>query len=254
MITSSQNSKIKETVKLYDRSAREASGLFLIEGIKELARAIEQGVKIQTLFVCPEILKEKLPVSADFEISKDVFEKLTYRGTTGGFLAVAETPKRKLETLKIKENSVLVILENMEKPGNVGAVLRTADGAGVAAVIVCDPVSDLYNPNVVRASLGALFSVPTVSAASLEAIAWLKKQKIKILAATPVGAKEYTDVPIDQSVAIAIGSEKDGLTKPWLDAANERIVIPMRGKVDSLNASVSAAILTYEYTKILKRN
>jgi len=246
-ITSTANPLVKQTTRLYDAQERTATGLLLIEGVREIMLALKNKLQIETIFHCPEILKDIPSVACQIiTVNKLVFEKLTFRGSTGGILAVAKQPKKKLADLKLPKNPLIVVLEGLEKPGNIGAILRTANAAGVDAVLVCDEATDLYNPNTIRASLGAIFSTPTIACTSAQAIDYFKKNNIKILATTPHTQKPYYDLNLKQGVAITIGSEKDGLTEQWLKNADEKILIPMFGEVDSLNASTSGAILIYE--------
>lgn len=246
-ITSTHNALVKQTTRLYDAKERTATGLLLIEGLRELDLALKNNIRLEQLFHCPDILQDIPRVNCPIvTVTKPVFEKLTFRGSTGGLLAVAKQPKKTLTDLRVPANPLIVVMERMEKPGNIGAILRTANAAHVDAVLVCDEATDLYNPNTIRASLGAIFSTPTVACTSAEAIAYLKKNNIKILAATPHTQKTYYDINMKQGVAITIGSEKDGLTDQWFKNADEKILIPMSGDVDSLNASASGAILIYE--------
>jgi TrmH family RNA methyltransferase len=246
-ITSTQNALVKQIARLYDAQERTATGLLLIEGLRELSLALQHNIALENLFHCPEILQKIPQVNCPvITVTKTVFEKLTFRGSTGGILAVAKQPQKTLADIQLPEDPLIVVMEHMEKPGNIGAILRTANAAHVDAVLVCDEATDLYNPNTIRASLGAIFTTPTVSCTSQEAIAYLKKNKIKILAATPHTERTYYNIDMQQGVAITIGSEKDGLTEQWLKTADEKILIPMRGEVDSLNASTSGAILIYE--------
>ena len=254
-IESISNPFIKEAIKLYEKKDREKKGLFLIEGRKELALALKYHIQIQHLFYCSEVMEEEgkrllssVPSIQKTRVNTKVFEKIAYRGTTEGLLAIALQPSRTLHDLPI-EKSFIVILEKMEKPGNIGAVLRTANAAGVDAVVVCDEVSDLYNPNVVRTSLGGLFSTITVQSTTTQTIAWLKEHKFSIIAATPYGSQLYNQIHPQENIAVVIGSEKDGLSDLWLEQADYKVVIPMVGEVDSLNASVSAGILIYQYSK-----
>lgn len=246
-ITSTQNTLVKQTTRLYDAAERTATGLLLIEGLRELALALKNNVPLEKLFHCPELLKELPAVNCPIiTVTKPVFEKLTFRGSTGGLLAVAKQPKRALADLKLPKAPLIVVLEAMEKPGNIGALLRTANAAKADAVLVCDEITDLYNPNTIRASLGAIFSTPAIACTSAEAIHYLKQNNIKILAATPHTLKTYYSINMQHGIAITIGSEKDGLSEQWLKNADEKILIPMSGEVDSLNASTSGAILIYE--------
>jgi TrmH family RNA methyltransferase len=245
-ITSTNNPLVKQTVRLYEASERTTTGLLLIEGVRELTLALKHGMQLEHIFHCPEILREIPAVTCPITtVNKTVFEKLTFRGSTGGLLAIARQPQKKLVDLKLSKNPLIIVMERMEKPGNIGAILRTANAAGVDAVLVCDAITDLYNPNTVRSSLGAIFATPTVSCTSLEAKEFLTKQHISIIATTPHTTKKYTDIDYRQPVAIAIGAEKDGLPDLWLKNSIP-VLIPMSGEVDSLNASVSAAVLIYE--------
>jgi len=181
-----------------------------------------------------------------FEISKSLYEKVAYRGSTEGIIAEVRAKQLNLRDLKLKENPLIVVLEAVEKPGNLGAVLRSADAAGADAVIICDPLTDLFNPNLIRASIGAIFTVPTVACTSEEAIKWLKANKIQILTAQLQDSRLYYDTPMTQGTAIVMGTESTGLSEGWRKAADSHIRIPMNGQLDSLNVSVSAAILLFE--------
>lgn len=259
-IESINNPFIKETIKLYDRKDREKRGLFVIEGRKELSLALKYNVQMEHLFYCLEIIDEEgkkllssIPSLPKTKVSTKVFEKIAYRGTTEGLLGIAIQPCRKLDDISTQK-SFVIILEKMEKPGNIGAILRTANAAGADAVIVCDEISDIYNPNVVRTSLGGLFATPTVQSTTDQTIAWLKKNSFSIIASTPSASYLYNQIPLQENIAVAIGSEKDGLSEPWLREAHYKVLIPMVGEVDSLNASVSAGILIYQYSKKILHN
>jgi TrmH family RNA methyltransferase len=258
IITSPQNPKIKRAVKLRDRKRREAEGVMLIEGGDELALALAGGVRFQTVFVCPALIRKSVGnlhveairrSSAEvIEVSASVFAKMAYRENPDGWLALAPAPRRSLADLKWapSRTPLLLVCEAVEKPGNLGAMLRTADAAGVDALIVCDPATDLGNPNVVRASRGALFTVPTAQAGSAETLNWLRALRIGIVAATPQAALIYTDANLRGPVAIAVGAEDEGLSETWLKHADLAVRIPMAGNVNSLNVSASAALLLYE--------
>lgn len=181
-----------------------------------------------------------------FEISKEIYQKVAYREGTEGIIAEVRAKEKRLEDLKLKENPLVVVLESVEKPGNLGAVLRSADAAGADAVLICDPLTDLYNPNLIRASIGAVFTVPCVACSSAEAISWLKLHGVQILTAQLQDSEWYYDTDMERGTAIVIGTEATGLTQAWRDAADAHIKIPMLGALDSLNASVSAAILLFE--------
>ena len=181
-----------------------------------------------------------------FYLTKELYEKVAYRGSTEGIIAEVKVKDRSLEDLQLKENPLIVVLESVEKPGNLGAVLRSADAAGADAVIICDPLTDLYNPNLIRASIGAIFTVPTVACSSAEAISFLKARGIQILTAQLQDSSAYYDIDMSRGTAIVMGTESTGLTPVWREAADAHILIPMLGRLDSLNVSVSAAILLYE--------
>ena len=180
------------------------------------------------------------------EVPEELYGKIAYRGGTEGMIAEVKVKERTLSGLELKENPLVVVLEGVEKPGNLGAVLRSADAAGADAVLICDPLTDLYNPNLIRASIGAVFTVPTVCCGSQEAIAWLKENNIKIYTAQLQDSSWYYDTDMKGGTAIVVGTEATGLTDAWREAADAHIRIPMLGELDSLNASVSAAVLLFE--------
>ena len=286
LITSTTNPKIKNLLLLQDKSkARREQGLFVVEGQRELQHCIEAGYKVHTVFVCPEILEASAPFnSAEFyfsgrcpknqnsassflrhparaeasvissevekslliEVSEALYRKIAYREGTEGIVAEVEAKHIGLEDLALPENPMIVVLEAVEKPGNLGAVLRSADAAKADAVIVCDPLTDLYNPNLIRASIGAIFTVPTVAASSEETIAFLEARGIQILTAQLQDSSLYYDVDMKCGTAIVMGTESTGLTDVWRRAASAHIRIPMLGQLDSLNVSVSASILLFE--------
>jgi len=252
IISSLQNPKIKYAVKLRERKRREAEGVLLIEGVDELQLALKAGLQPRTVFHCPELNRSTLNVSRFtpptelIEVSRPVFEKLAYRENPDGWLAIAPAPEWKLSALTLRQPPLLLVAEAVEKPGNLGAMLRTADAAGVDALLVCDPATDLGNPNVIRASRGALFTVPTAQASTAEILAWLKAHQIKIVAATPSAAANYTTVDLRGPAAIAVGAEDEGLSAEFLQQADVQVRIPMVGRVNSLNVSTSAALLLYE--------
>ena len=300
-ITSAQNPKVKRLLALQEKSAlRRETGLFVVEGRRELGHCIEAGYSVEAVFVCPEVGGDapgSLIAGGDsgsapegvrpsgsphhpfgtvpplsnrgcyvpqgqnpnprteeggrkvpqvFELSKEVYGKVAYRGGTEGVIAEVRAKYPRLEDLKLTANPLVMVLESVEKPGNLGAVLRSADAAGADAVIVCDPLTDLYNPNLIRASIGAVFTVPVVCCPSSEAIAWLKAAGIRILTAQLQDSAPYYDVDMTCATAIVMGTEATGLSDAWRRAADAHILIPMLGRLDSLNVSVSAAILLYE--------
>jgi RNA methyltransferase, TrmH family len=248
--TSTQNPRIKQLVKLRDdKKARKAEGLLLVEGWDEIQLAIVAGHKPHTLLSSPELASRTLafPAAETLTLARPVFEKLAYRENPDGWLAVFPIPHTTLESVNLQNDSPLIILaESIEKPGNLGAMLRTADAAGVDLVLLCDPRADPWNPNVVRASRGTVFSVPTVECDSISALAWLKGKGIRVLATTPSASKPYTAVDLTQPVALALGTEDTGLSDYWMQNADLRVLIPMHGQINSLNVSVSTALIVYE--------
>ena len=250
-ITSLQNPKIKLLTALQQKSSeRRRTGLFVVEGQQELQHCIRAGYEVDTVFWCPELCPAVLPPEAGaarcFQVSPDVYAKVAYRGSTEGVIAEVRTRTLRLDDLKLGEHPLIVVLESVEKPGNLGAVLRSADASGVDAVVVCDPLTDLYNPNLIRSSVGAAFTVPCVACRSDECIAFLKQRGIKILTAQLQDSHLYYDTDMTCGTAIVMGTEHDGLTDQWRQAADAHIRIPMLGQIDSLNVSVSAAILMFE--------
>ena len=253
MITSTQNPRIKHLLLLEQKSSqRRADGLFVVEGRREVEHCLEAGYKLRTAFVCEEIGSPppNLPPRREaFEVvpvSPNVYERIAYRGGTEGIVAVVEARQRKLTDLKLSASPLIVVLESVEKPGNLGAVLRSADAAGADAVVVCDELTDLYNPNLIRSSIGAIFTVPCVACSTEECITFFKEKCIRILTAQLQDSRLYYDSPMTGPTAIVMGTEATGLTDQWRQAADAHIRIPMLGRLDSLNVSVSAAILLFE--------
>ena len=249
-ISSLQNQKIKQLVLLQQKSSeRKRSGLFVVEGLRELRHCVSKGYEIDSLFFCSALLGESIDdllVAQSYEVTEQVYGKIAYRDSTEGVVAVMRMRHTALEDLQLSDRPLLVVLESVEKPGNLGAVLRSADAAGADAVIVCDPLTDLYNPNLIRASIGGVFSVPVAVCDSKECIAFLKERGIRILTAQLQDSYEYYDYDMRRATAIVMGTESTGLTDQWREAADAHIRIPMLGRLDSLNVSVSAAILMYE--------
>jgi TrmH family RNA methyltransferase len=253
-ITSAQNQKIKDLLALQEKSKeRRKKGLFVVEGRRELIHCVEAGYEPYAIFFCPEIISaadfDEIADKCDcsyFEIPQHLYDKVAYRGGTEGVIAELRCKEMNLESLRLKENPIVVVLESVEKPGNLGAVLRSADASGVDAVIVCDPLTDMYNPNLIRSSIGAIFTVPVATASSEETNKWLKDNKIKIYTAQLQDSEWYYDTDMKGGTAIIMGTEATGLTPVWRKAADAHIKIPMLGKLDSLNVSVSAAILMFE--------
>ena len=245
-----QNPRIKNLVLLETKSAeRRRQGLFVAEGQREIMHCVEAGYEIATLYICPDLQQETVPelnAGSIVTVSRQVYEKIAYRGTTEGMIAEVRTKTRTLEGLRLKENPLIVVLESVEKPGNLGAVLRSADAAGADAVVVCDPLTDLYNPNLIRSSIGAIFTVPCIACSSEECIAFLKSRGLQILTAQLQNSHLYYETDMKRPTAIVMGTESTGLTNQWREAADAHIRIPMLGRLDSLNVSVSAAILLFE--------
>lgn len=278
-ITSAQNRKVKELLTLVEKSkARSAAGLFVVEGQRELGHCLDAGFIPETLFICGEVMavqnnavnvaktghlteniegKDGLdaliakaealnPRLGVVQIPAFLYEKVAYRGSTEGIIAEVHSVPRSLEDLRLGERPLVMVLESVEKPGNLGAVLRSADAAGADAVIVCDPLTDIWNPNLIRSSVGAVFSVPVAVCTSADAIAFLKKRGIRILTAQLQDSEWYYDTDMTGATALVMGTESTGLTQAWRDSADAHIKIPMLGRLDSLNVSVSAAVLLYE--------
>jgi RNA methyltransferase, TrmH family len=246
-ITSLQNLKVKNLVKLQKSSERKSQNLILIEGWREINQAIDRGFQIEAFYLNESKIEERNKLSGNiFLIAPQVFEKVAYRENTEGVIALASPKFHSFESLNLRKNPLLIVLESIEKPGNLGAVLRTAEAAGVDAVIVCDPLTDIYNPNVIRSSLGCVFTVPVVICKNRDAINFLKEKNIRTYAAELKANKRYDLTDFTQPAAIVLGTEATGLTVEWISAADEKIIIPMLGEHDSLNVSVSAAILVFE--------
>lgn len=247
-ITSPANPRVKATVALRNRRQRRQTGLFLVEGTVEVRRGIAAGVDFDEIFVsvsAGEAIRNELAAATPVTVvSDDVFAKLAFRQSPDGVLGVAHTPQPTLADLPF--GSLYLVVERVEKPGNLGTMLRTADAVGADGVVVCDEATDLFGPNVVRASLGCLFTVPVAVASTEAAIAWCRDRGLTIIATTPAGETLHHDVALAGPVAIAIGAEHAGLTDRWLEAADHRIRLPMHGAIDSLNAATAAAVVLYE--------
>ena len=255
LITSPSNPKVKRLLALQQKSSeRRERGLFVVEGRRELQHCIDAGFEVDTVFVCPalqpDVFRGWLPRNEgrtkEFEVSEEVYAKIAMREGTEGVIAEVRMPERRLEDLPLPRNPLVVVLERVEKPGNLGAVLRSADAAGADAVLVCDPLTDLWNPNLIRASVGAVFTVPCAACSSAEAIAFLKVRGIRILTAQLQDSSLYYDCDMTVGTALVMGTESTGLTGQWRETADAHIRIPMLGRLDSLNVSVSAAILLFE--------
>ncbi len=255
MISSLQNDGVKEVVKLRDKRARDRSGLFVIEGYRELLRAVDAGVHIERLYICEELflgtnegaLIER--ISHVVPCSREVFSKMSYRDRPDGLIAVARHLDWKLSDLNSPK--LLVIAEAIEKPGNLGTILRSADAVGADGLIVVDRCTDIHNPNVVRASVGTLFTRPVIEATSEETLLFLKAKGIRTLAATPDAKAAYTEVDMSDPIAIVVGTEQLGLSDQWMDGADIRVRIPMHGVADSLNVSMATTLLLYEAVRCM---
>ncbi|GAB3587086.1 TrmH family RNA methyltransferase [Calidifontibacter terrae] len=257
VITSAANPRLKQLIALRRRRTREEQGLTLLEGYDELVLALESGVRLRTLFHCPELMLDPDTQGAlvreeaargieTIRLARAAFEKVAYREGADGFLAVAPAVKHDLDDLDLPASPLILLCEGVEKPGNLGAMLRTADAAGVDAVIAADPVTDWGNPNVVRGSKGTVFAVPVASATTGEVLDWLRRNDIRVVATTPDTDTLHTDADLTGGVAIAVGTEKYGLTDELLGRADSRVRIPMVGRANSLNVATSAAIVLYE--------
>lgn len=249
LITSLQNPKVKNLVKLIEKSSeRKAQNLIVVEGLRELGLAISAGMEIAQLYFCRAIGATEAALTAEqyFEVSKEVFGKMAYRENSDGYIALLKPRFYSLDNLPLRKNPFIILLEAVEKPGNLGAIMRTADAANIDAVIICDPKTDIYNPNAIRSSVGCIFTVPIVVCSNEEVKAWLDAKEINHYAAALSAAKFYTEVDFSKPSAIIMGTEATGLSEFWLKNANEQIKIPMQGKIDSLNVSISAAVLTFE--------
>ena len=255
-ITSTQNEAVKHVIKLRDRRPREKEQLTVLEGYRELTRAREYGLEILECYFSPEhfLGENEFPLLETFaeegvkvcQVAPFLLEKMAYRERPEGLIAVARMKRHTLADLPVKPNGLYLVAEAVEKPGNLGSMLRSADAAGVDGFIICNKCTDLYNPNVIRASTGALFSIPLAEADNEEAFNWLKENNIRMLAATPHTDTVYTDVDMTQAVAIIVGTEQTGLTELWMNHSDLPVVIPMLGKIDSLNVATATTILLYE--------
>jgi RNA methyltransferase, TrmH family len=255
-LASPSNPRIKAAAALRDRRERDATGLTLVDGARELRRAVESGIEVVEAFVYEPLLAGEDARAALGALrsrgialtttTESAFAKLAFGDRAEGLVAVVRVPSLALDDLRLPAEPLIVVIEGVEKPGNIGAVLRSADGAGFDAVIAASPRTDLANPNVIRASAGTIFAVPMAAALTEDVLAWLREHGIRILAARVGGGRAYTEADLTGSVAIVVGSEAEGLTDAWLSPDIEAIHLPMLGVADSLNVSVSAAVLVYE--------
>ena len=255
-ISSTQNAFVKEVLALRERKGRDNTGTFLIEGHREIQRALKHGWKVNQVIFCPDVITlEQLKgiISADYltridliEVTRSIYQKLTYRETGINLLATCQAKDFSIEKLQLPKNPLIVVLEGLEKPGNLGAILRTTDAAGVDAVLICNPKTDIFNPNIVRSSLGCLFTQPIAVCSTKSAISWLLTNNIRITAAHLEGADIYHKTDFTQGTCIAFGAENTGLSDEWKTPETQLIKIPMHGEADSLNVSTSVAIVVYE--------
>lgn len=250
-IESLQNPRIKNLLKLQQKSReRRKQKLLVVEGIQENELALKNGFEAKELFVCEELFESAFFLDSkikQFTVSSSLFNKIAYRGTTGGIIGIYYTRENRLTEIKLPENPLIVIMETVEKPGNLGAVLRTCDAAGVDLVVVCEPLTDWYNPNIIRSSVGTVFTNLLVSEEKEKLLSWLKKNEIQILA-TYLHEKTESLYKIDfrKKSALILGTEATGISKFWVENSDRLIKIPMKGQIDSLNISNAAAICIYE--------
>lgn len=252
ILSSTANPKIKFLLSLEKPRERRKQQLFTIEGRKEILMAVKAGYKIGNIFYChdminvddlePALIKDKLLIP----VSKPIFDKVAVRENSGGLIAVAEMKTHDLSSVKVSDVPLVLVLESVEKPGNLGAILRTADAAGVDAVIVCDNQTDLYNPNTIRSSIGCLFTQQVAVATSAEAIAWLRTKGIDIWCTDLKASRPYHEVDFRRPSAIVMGTEATGISKVWTENASGNIIIPMQGEIDSMNVSTSTAVVIFE--------
>lgn len=251
-ITSVQNPYIKSLVQLQEKAkSRKQTGTFLIEGVREIELALKAGYEIDKLLFTPEIINFQISKFSNFQIdrvaiSRDVYQKLAYRDTTEGIIAVARTKDLSLANLSLSQNPLILVAEAPEKPGNIGALLRTADAANLDAVIIANPKSDLYNPNIVRSSVGCLFTNQIATGTTEDIITFLKARNIAIFCATLQDSATYHTQDYTQPTAIVVGTEATGLSTEWRTSSTKNIIIPMQGAIDSMNVSVAAAVLIFE--------
>ena len=259
-ITSLQNPKVKQVARWRDRPEREGSQVVLAEGYRALVRAMAGGYRMDEVFVCPECFpgqgheEELLAQLAAkgarlIRIAPKAFEKMAYRDRPEGLLGVGPQLHRALDDLRLSAVPFLLVAERIEKPGNLGTMMRSADAVKVDGMILSDSTTDIYNPNVVRASTGNLFTLPIAEATTAETIPWLKNHGIRILATSPHADKLYTQVDLTRPVAVAVGAEQYGLTRPWMEQADELVRLPMLGEADSLNVATATAIMLYEVVR-----
>ncbi len=258
IITSLQNLAVKEVVKLQQKhQERRKKKRFIVEGIREISLALQAGVVPSHLFICNDYFEENNEYPIQIEnysditkwVSAQVYEKMAYRSNAEGIIMIAETYATDLNKLKLQKNPLIIALESVEKPGNLGAILRTADAADADAVIVCDPKTDIFNPNVIRSSLGCVFTRQIVICTAEQLIEWTSEQSIKLCIASVQSQENYFEKDLTQGIALVFGTEAYGLSEIWYKHADEQIRIPMQGRIDSLNVSASVAIMIFEAVK-----
>ena len=254
-ITSLTNPRVKAAVRLRDRRERESTGLTIVDGAREILRALDAGVRVETAFLCEDLLRTPDAIAvaerlrhrpATVEVAPAVLAKVAFGERLDGVVAIVEAPRLSLADLVLPTDPLLVVVEGIEKPGNLGAILRTADGAGVHAVIAADPRTDPFNPNAIRASLGTIFALPVIAATSAETMTWLLAHGIRGVATVVDAAMDYADADLRGPLAIVLGSEADGLSPAWRGGDLTPVSIPMHGNADSLNVSTAAAVILYE--------
>jgi RNA methyltransferase, TrmH family len=255
LISSLQNPLVKDVVKLSQKSnERKTAGLFVVEGIREVSLALQSGIKVRHLFICEHIYKsdDSYPIeigkypTAMVKVNPEVYAKIAYRGSAEGILAIFESFDTKLQNLNASENSIFIVLESVEKPGNLGAILRTADAAGVDGVIICDPQTDVFNPNVIRSSLGCLFTVKIAVCDRDEYFRWATTLKLSTKLASVQATDYYYKSDLKGPLSLVFGTEAEGLSADWYEHAHEKLKIPMEGMIDSLNVAASVAIMVFE--------
>ncbi|MCK9618211.1 MAG: RNA methyltransferase [Lentimicrobiaceae bacterium] len=252
-IFSPQNPMVKNIVRLQKTKERKAQNRIVIEGYREIHLALDAGFLVEYLFVCKKITGEALPElflpdlkEKIIEVTPAVFNKIAYREQSDGLMAIAIPKDISIHSVFLSNNPLVIVLESVEKPGNLGAILRTADAASADAVIICDPLCDIYSPNTIRSSIGCVFTQQVAVCTTEEAISWLVENKITTFAAALTGNKQYHEMDFSRATAIVMGTEAHGLSKQWIENTDYQIKIPMLGKIDSLNVSVSTAILVFE--------
>ncbi len=257
-ISSNHNPLVKEVIKLQQKAAeRKGSGLFVVEGVREVSLALKAGIGVEHLFFCEELFVEDpaypvflpnhtLPI---VNVTVGVYAKMAYRGNAEGVMAVMHKFETSIENVEPSQPAMVVVLESVEKPGNLGAILRTADAAGADAVVICDSKSDIFNPNVIRSSLGCLFSLKVAVCHANEFFNWAEQHNLTTMIASVQASKTYYEADMTQGLALVFGTEADGLSSIWYEKAHEHLNIPMAGKIDSLNVSASAAIMTFEVVR-----